>query len=223
MVGFVLPNGDVPELGMITNWQLAVDGGLPIWFYLEPDPDGPFVDALKPPPPTPVVLDGSGPYGGSPTSGGAGRWPTTGIVMRGFGCADSYTGISGAGFGCPPSQPWFHNGVDIANISGTLIWSPVDGTMVYAGPDSSGADCSGMVGSLPPHQGLGLHQRVTDGQTVHYFGHERDFLMTSGPVAAGQGVAEMGSTGCSTGTHLHWMVYENGTLVDPAVWAGPGP
>ena len=223
VIGFVLPNGDVPELGMITNWQMAMEGGLPIWFYLEPDPDGPFVDAHKPPPPTPVVLDGSGTVGGHPTIGGSGRWPTTGIVTRGFGCADSYTGISGAGFGCPSSQPWFHNGVDVANLSGTPIWSPIDGTLIYAGPDSSGADCSGMAGSLPPHEGLGLHQRVTDGQTVHYFGHLQHFLRTNGQAAAGETIAEMGSTGCSTATHLHWIVIENGNLVDPAVWAGPGP
>jgi murein DD-endopeptidase MepM/ murein hydrolase activator NlpD len=143
-------------------------------------------------------------------------------VTRGFGCHELYTGIDGAGFGCPAERPWFHNGVDIANVQGTPIWSPVDGTMLYAGPNSTGPDCSAIPGSQPPHEGLGNYQRVGS-DTLHYFGHLSNFLVTAGSVTAGQNVAEMGSTGCSTGSHLHWIVYQNGNLLDPAVWAGPGP
>jgi murein DD-endopeptidase MepM/ murein hydrolase activator NlpD len=150
-------------------------------------------------------------------------WPTTGFVTRGFGCAEFYTGVDGEGFGCPAERPWFHNGVDIANTQGTLIWSPVDGTMLYAGQNPTGPDCSDFSGSQPPHNGLGYYQRVGNGETLHYFGHLSNFLVTSGGVTAGQNVAEMGSTGCSTGSHLHWIVYQNGNLIDPAAWAGPGP
>lgn len=227
-IGFVVPAGEVRAVGLITDWNQPVEGGAPIWFQLTPDPLGPFVDADRPPPPTPVVLDSGGVGGGPPPGSGgpggqAGGWPTTGLVTRGFGCSDLYTGIDGAGFGCPADRPWFHNGVDVANAAGTLVWAPVDGVLVYAGPDSAGADCSALPGSLPPHAGLGNYQRLSGAGTVHYFGHLRDFLMTSGAVTAGQTLAEMGSTGCSTGTHLHWMVYEHGHLVDPALWAGPGP
>ena len=56
ILGFVTPNGDVPELGLITHWDLPIEGGLPVWFHLEPDPLGPFTDALQPPPPTPIIL-----------------------------------------------------------------------------------------------------------------------------------------------------------------------
>ncbi|MCB8975808.1 MAG: M23 family metallopeptidase [Ardenticatenaceae bacterium] len=224
VLAFVVPNGTVRELGLITHWDLPLEGGQPVWFYLEPDPLGPFIDAVHPPPPTPVLLDD----GVTPVSGGSGSWPTTGVITRGFGCHSLYTGISGEGFGCPADRPWFHNGVDIANSAGTIVWSPIDGTITYAGPDSSTADCSDMAGSQPPHFGLGNYQRLV-GQgnggaaMVHYFGHLRDFLTTGGDVAAGQPVAEMGSTGCSTGSHLHWIVYLNGNLIDPAIWAGPGP
>ncbi len=226
VLGFVLPNGTVNEVGLITDWERPVEGGLPVWFYLQNDPLGPLTDAYQPPPPTSVLLDdigtqGGGNQGGQP--GGSGLWPTTGTITRGFGCDDLYTGIDGAGFGCPPDLPWFHNGVDIANSQGTVIWSPVDGTMFYAGPNNTGPDCSDIPGSQPPHKGLGNYQRVGDGNTLHYFGHLSDFLLTSGPVTAGQLVAEMGSTGCSTGSHLHWIVYQGGNLVDPALWAGPGP
>ena len=231
ILGFVVPNGDVRELGLITDWNRPVAGGLPIWFYLEDDPLGPFNDAFQPLPPTPIVLDDGGTRsgGGSGEPGsGAGGWPTTGIITRGFGCHELYTGIDGTGFGCPPERQWFHNGVDIANAQGTLIWSPVAGTMVYAGPNSTGPECSTIPGSQPPHEGLGNYQRINGDalsgvSTVHYFGHLSSFLNSSGSVEAGQIVAEMGSTGCSTGPHLHWIVYQNGNLVDPALWAGPGP
>lgn len=224
ILGFVIPNGEVRELGLVTDWRRPVEGGLPVWFYLEDDPLGPFTDAYKPPPPTPIVLDDGDSHGSPGVPGsGSGMWPTTGVITRGFGCHQLYTGIDGTGFGCPPDRPWFHNGVDIANAQGTLIWSPVDGTMAYAGPNSAGPDCSHIPGSQPPHEGLGNYQRVNGADTLHYFGHLRDFLATSGSVAAGQIVAEMGSTGCSTGSHLHWIVYQNGNLIDPAQWAGPGP
>jgi len=224
ILGFVIPNGDIDELGLITDWNRPVAGGLPVWFYLENDPLGPFNDAYKPPPPTPIVLDDGGTQGspGDP-GGGGGMWPTTGTITRGFGCHELYTGIDGAGFGCPPEQQWFHNGVDIANAAGTLIWSPVAGAMLYAGPNSTGPDCSDIAGSQPPHEGLGNYQRASGEDTLHYFGHLSGFLVTSGSVTAGQNVAEMGSTGCSTGNHLHWIVYQNGNLLDPAQWAGPGP
>lgn len=224
VLGFVLPNGTVETVGLMTAWQQAPDGGVPVWFYLTEDPRSPLVDADGPPPPTPVVLgDGTGAPGGGDDDAGGGLWPTTGSITRGYGCHALYTGVDGSGFGCPAEQPWFHNGVDIANASGTAVWSPVDGTLVYAGPDSYGADCSAMAGSEPPHAGLGNYQKVTGATTTHYLGHLSGFALTSGAVTAGQTTAALGSSGCSTGPHLHWIVYDGGQLVDPALWAGPGP
>lgn len=224
VLGFVVPNGDVRELGLITDWRRPVEGGLPVWFFLERDPLGPLADAAWPPPPTSVVLGDGGPQNiGGGLGSGDGMWPTTGYISRGFGCHAMYTAVDGTGFGCPEDRPWFHNGVDIANGQGTLVWSPVEATMHYAGPNSSGPDCSGFAGSQSPHEGLGNYQRLGDGSTLHYFGHLSNFLVTGGSVTAGQYVAEMGSTGCSTGPHLHWIVYQNGNLMDPSEWAGPGP
>lgn len=221
-LGITAPAGDVTELGLLTNWQRA--DARPIWFMLQPDPTGPYQDAAQPPLPTPIVLgmDHSPGDDGTPGSG-QGMWPTTGVITRGYGCHAYFTGIDGTGFGCPPEQPWFHNGVDIANGSGTAVWSPVDGAMLYAGPNSGGINCAHIAGSEAPHEGLGNYQRVSGQGTTHYLGHLRSFSVTSGSVHAGQTVAEMGSTGCSTGPHLHWMVYAHGQLIDPAGWAGPGP
>lgn len=221
-VGITTPAGMVEEVGVLTNWQRA--DAQPIWFLLTADPTGPHQDAVQPPPPTPILLgsgSGGGELPGEPGEpGSGGMWPATGTITRGFGCHEMYTGVDGAGYGCPAERPWFHNGVDIANVSGTRIVSPVTGSVVYAGPHSNGPDCSHLPGSEAPHEGLGNYQRLGDGTTLHYLGHLRSFLVTSGSVTAGQDVAEMGSTGCSTGTHLHWMVYQQGQLVDPVAWVG---
>jgi murein DD-endopeptidase MepM/ murein hydrolase activator NlpD len=219
-LGITAPTGQVTEVGLLTNWQN--DAAQPIWFLLADDPTGPHQDAVQPPPPTPVVL-GMEHGGGSGSGDGQGMWPTMGFITRGYGCHEFFTGIDGTGFGCPAAMPWFHNGVDIANVAGTAVWSPVDGTMVYAGPNSGGADCAHLAGSEAPHEGLGNYQRIEGAGTTHYLGHLQSFSVVGGGVSAGQEVAGMGSTGCSTGPHLHWMVYANGQLVDPAAWAGPGP
>lgn len=230
VIGIATPDGVIDELGVVTDWARPVEGGLPIWFLLEddPGPDAPYTSAYKPPPPTPIIFDENNTYNpGGPPNGtpppGIGLWPTNGIVTRGFECVTYFTGVSGAGWGCPPTLEWFHTGVDIANVNGNPIWSPIDGTITYAGPNPTGPDCSTIPGAQPPYEGFGNHIRLQDSSTSHILAHLSTFVLTSGPVTAGQQVAGMGSTGCSTGPHLHWQMYQGGTLIDPASWAGPGP
>ncbi len=235
-VGFILPEGNVVEVGLATDLGRKVNGGVPVWVRLEDDPTvilgqpcNPYAPGCIPPPPTPIIFDENGTYtGGGGGSGatpppGIGLWPTNGAITRGFGCEAFYTGVDGSGFGCPPARPWFHNGVDIANNNGNPIWSPIDGSVEFAGFNPNAPDCSHINGSQPPHQGLGNYQRIRDAQTLHYLGHLSGFVLTGGNVAAGNQVSQMGSSGCSTGNHLHWIVYDNGTLIDPQSWAGPGP
>ena len=102
-------NGDVRELGLITDWNRP-GKGLPIWFYLEDDPLGPFTDALPAAATDPIVLDDGGTHPVVASRAAVMAWPTTGIITRGFGCHELYTGIDGTGFGCPPERQWFHNG-----------------------------------------------------------------------------------------------------------------
>lgn len=235
-IGFILPQGEVVEVGLVTDLGREVNGGVPVWVRLENDPIAilgvpcdPYTPGCIPPPPTPVIFDENGTYTGGGGAGaatpppGIGLWPTNGTVTRGYGCEEFYTGVDGAGFGCPPERPWFHNGVDVANVTGNPIWSPIDGSLEFAGFNPNAPDCSHIPGSQPPHQGLGNYQRIGDGQTLHYLGHLSGFVLTGGSVAAGDQVSQMGSSGCSTGSHLHWIVYDNGTLIDPESWAGPGP
>src|SRR5690606_31274094 len=178
VVGFVVPDGEVGELGLMTNWNMPLEGGLPIWFYLEDDPLGPFVDAQQPPPPTPIVLDETGTFAGGviDTPGPVvGRWPTTGTITRGFGCHEYDTGIDGAGWRRPEQQHGFIIGVEMDNSTCTAIVSPVNGAMQYACPTSAGPDCSPISGSEAPNEGLGNYQRVSSGGTLQYFGQVSSF------------------------------------------------
>ncbi|WP_238412728.1 M23 family metallopeptidase [Saccharothrix deserti] len=100
-----------------------------------------------------------------------------------------------------------HYGVDIANSIGTPILSVMDGVVVEAGPAS----------------GFGLWVRVqhTDG-TITIYGHVNEILVSQGQqVQAGQQIATMGNRGQSTGPHLHFEVWVNGSQkIDPVGWLG---
>ncbi|WP_461123035.1 M23 family metallopeptidase [Saccharothrix stipae] len=100
-----------------------------------------------------------------------------------------------------------HYGVDIANSIGTPILSAMDGVVVEAGPAS----------------GFGLWVRVQhhDG-TITIYGHVNETLVSAGQqVHAGQQIATMGNRGQSTGPHLHFEVWINGSQkIDPVGWLG---
>lgn len=113
--------------------------------------------------------------------------PTTGVVTSGFR---------------PPNRPR-HSGVDIANNAGTPIWAPADGIV-----------------SIPAFDGGGYGNAVfiTHGDGyISELGHMSQIKATSGQqVKQGDVVGLMGTTGSSTGNHLHWTVRVNGVAVNPA-------
>jgi murein DD-endopeptidase MepM/ murein hydrolase activator NlpD len=98
-----------------------------------------------------------------------------------------------------------HLGIDIANSIGTPIYAASDGTVIEAGPAS----------------GFGLWVRIqlADG-TVHVYGHMNSFSVREGQkVKCGQQIAQIGNRGQSTGPHLHFEVWQNGTKkIDPRPW-----
>jgi hypothetical protein len=169
---------------------------------------------------------------GSPGSGGTGtpsaygflliRHPVNGtpVITRGFGCSDLFTGELGAS--CPADQPWFHNGVDYGVSYGAPYVDPlgVPGSVAYAGDNPTGPDCSTMVGSQAPHNGYGNYVKTTatvSGHSLQLWGaHLSAFNTTTGsPTNPGDVLGYAGSTGCSTGTHLHFSVKVDGLYVDP--------
>jgi murein DD-endopeptidase MepM/ murein hydrolase activator NlpD len=124
------------------------------------------------------------------------------------GWADPANGVLLDPFGerfHPIYHRWqLHTGQDIANSCGAPIYAAHSGVVIYAG----------VMNDL----GNFIQIRHDDG-TVTGYGHiiANGFLVKIGEhVAPGQNIAKIGSTGGSTGCHLHFMVYENGsTLVDP--------
>jgi len=213
-LGMLIPRGRVYTVGLATDWERPTEGGVPIWFYLDNDPViCPYGSAINPPPPTPRLIGDI--YGGAGSGPGSAIWPATGTLTEGFGCRASVTGIISPL--CSPGQE-FHSGIDIANSTGALVAAPIAGTVTHAGAATGGPDCSGVSGSNSPHLGYGNYVRIdgANGQ-VHILAHLQSVSVSSGQaVSAGQPVGAMNSTGCSTGSHLHWGCYIGGFPLDPA-------
>lgn len=100
---------------------------------------------------------------------------------------------------------WYHNGVDIASSGGAAmppLLACMGGTVVRAGWDP---------------WGLGLHVRIDHGngyETV--YGHMSRLDVSYGQhVKRGEVIGLMGSTGNSTGPHVHYMVKYNGVAQNP--------
>jgi lipoprotein NlpD len=96
-----------------------------------------------------------------------------------------------------------HEGIDIAGAVGTPVVAAASGTVIKAGWDDWGL-------------GNSIEIRHPNG-SVTVYGHNRRLLVRKGQqVNQGQEIASMGSTGNSSGSHLHFEVHPNGRIpVDP--------
>lgn len=95
----------------------------------------------------------------------------------------------------------FHGGLDIAVPTGTAVKAAAEGTVTFAG--RKGGYGNLVVISHP------------DGRETRY-AHLASISVAAGdPIGAGQPIALSGSTGKSTGPHLHFEMRENGVAVDP--------
>ena len=100
----------------------------------------------------------------------------------------------------------FHLGEDIAAPTGTPIHATNDGVVVLAGP-------------YPIKGGLTVIDHGA-GVTSRYY-HQSRILVEEGQVVTrGQPIGEVGSTGLSTGPHLHWEMRVGGQPTDPLAWVG---
>ena len=96
----------------------------------------------------------------------------------------------------------FHPGIDIANDMGTPIVATADGTVTTAGWNSGGYG-----NMVDIDHGNGIMTR---------YGHAMQVVVSAGQhVRRGQIIAYMGSTGFSTGPHVHYEVRVNGQTVNP--------
>lgn len=125
-----------------------------------------------------------------------GRPVQEGFISSYFGRrADPFTGYSAV-----------HKGLDFAGPEGTKVTSVAAGLVTYAG------ERSGYGQMVEINHGNGLATRYC---------HNEKILVKQGEmVRKGQDVALIGSTGRSTGPHLHFEVLKNGTQVDPLRFIG---
>jgi murein DD-endopeptidase MepM/ murein hydrolase activator NlpD len=130
-----------------------------------------------------------------PTGSGYFAFPIPGApITQPFGPSfDPFTGLAG-----------FHPGIDFGASIGTPIHAAGDGVVVYAGLES----------------GYGNYTCInhTNGIATCY-AHQSVILVKVGDnVKRGQVIGLVGSTGYSTGPHLHFEVRINGQVTDPLPW-----
>ena len=117
-------------------------------------------------------------------------WPAKGVMTSGYG------------------RRWgrMHRGIDIAGPIGTPIVAVADGEVITAGWNSGGY---GNLVKLKHNNG-----------TITVYAHNQRILVRRGQqVTQGQQIAEMGSTGRSTGPHLHFEMHPNGSgAVNPIAY-----
>jgi len=99
-----------------------------------------------------------------------------------------------------------HTGLDFAGRTGTDIKAAASGTVVKAGYDGAYGNC--------------VEIKHANGWTTVY-AHLSDIDVRKGQkVQTGDQIGDLGSTGNSTGPHLHFEVKKGETFVDPEAWLG---
>jgi murein DD-endopeptidase MepM/ murein hydrolase activator NlpD len=100
----------------------------------------------------------------------------------------------------------FHKGVDFAGTAGSKVIAVAAGVVTWAGERS----------------GYGKLVEINhgDGYVTRYAHNERTLVSVGQTVKRGEPVALMGSTGHSTGPHVHFEVVRNGRQVDPLTFIG---
>lgn len=123
------------------------------------------------------------------TVGAAMIWPLTGVITSRFGYRRLR--VSGSNF---------HAGLDIDGNTGDPIHAAREGVVTFSGWRG----------------GYGKLVVVSNGNTDYYYGHASELLVDEGTeVGVGDLLALVGSTGNSTGPHLHFEVRVDNESVDP--------
>jgi murein DD-endopeptidase MepM/ murein hydrolase activator NlpD len=149
--------------------------------------------AIPPPPATTL---------GRPSTGTTFAWPIRGAVLtQGFGPSTLWLEPAMFGFA------HFHTGLDLAS-SNTRISAAADGVVAVVGSGNTGYGNYVVI--------------VHGGGLVTLYGHMSVTMVKVGQtVTQGQQIGVEGTTGASTGVHLHFEVRLNGTPVDPSPFLPP--
>ncbi|XGX80183.1 hypothetical protein LQK93_03008 [Terrabacter sp. BE26] len=144
----------------------------------------------KPPPPVVVPVDS--------TPSNFLTYPANGPTTSGFGMRWH-----------PVLKKWMlHDGLDWGIACGTPVYAAAPGDIIRAGWRASGWGNQVVIDH-------GMHRGV---DLVTTYNHLTSIVDFGGHVNRGQLIGYSGTTGYSTGCHLHFGVYEDGTPVDPRKW-----
>ncbi|WP_019505784.1 M23 family metallopeptidase [Pleurocapsa sp. PCC 7319] len=126
--------------------------------------------------------------------------PNASSISTGFGVRRYYNGEF--------ASDYYHKGVDYAGGYGSPVIAPAAGKVSLVGKESEGFHVHGNIVGIDHGQGV-----------LSVFMHLQDINVSEGAmVKAGQQIGTIGSTGASTGPHLHWGLYVNEVAVDPVPW-----
>lgn len=131
----------------------------------------------------------------TPSPAAAGPWSK---ILAGAGRFTSGFGIRKDPFS---GKPQFHDGIDIAAAPGTAIYPYMPGTVKSAGWDAG-------------HGNTVVIDHPNGMQTV--YAHASEILVKAGDIVLKDTpIAKVGSTGHSTGPHLHFEVRQNNKAINP--------
>lgn len=136
------------------------------------------------------IVPGAGATSASdPLASLRGSWPVSGTVSSTFGPRSLLPGET------------FHSGIDIAAPEGTPVRAPASGVVRFVGNTD----------------GYGLRVEIDHGNGVTtLYAHLSEATVVPGQrVERGQTIGKVGSTGASTGPHLHYEIRQNGQPIDP--------
>jgi murein DD-endopeptidase MepM/ murein hydrolase activator NlpD len=130
--------------------------------------------------------------------------PSQGRVSTEYGVRRYYNGVF--------AEDYYHRGVDYAAGTGSPVVAPAAGHIALVGREAEGFELHGNTIGIDHGQGvlsIMIHLSRIDV-------NQGDF------VQPGQTIGAVGSTGASTGPHLHWGLYVHGVAVDPVPWRYAG-
>ena len=130
--------------------------------------------------------------------------PNQGRISTGYGIRRYYNGVF--------ANDYYHRGVDYAGGYGSPVVAPAAGKVALVGRVNEGFRVHGNIVGIDHGQGV----------TSVYLHLSRINVQEGDFVRAGQPIGAIGSTGASTGPHLHWGLYVNGQSVDPVPWRTQG-
>lgn len=138
-------------------------------------------------------------YGGTPATG---KWlkPAQGRVTSPFGRREKPTANAST----------MHKGMDIGATNNAPVYAPANGRVYFANRYGGYGKC------------IQIDNGIINGKKITtLYGHLNACLVNEGQtVHAGQQIGRVGSTGVSTGPHLHFEIRENGIPVNPVKYIG---